>query len=135
MEKNANLFAHFQSHFPDDLSTCLLVTDDDQTVTYGQALEASAQIANSLLDLGALTGDRVTVQVEKSVEALYLYLGCLRAGLVYHPLNTAYTTSELEYFLANAEPTIIICKSESQEIIKSISVSGSVKAILTLDAD
>ena len=135
MEKNANLFAHFQSHFPDDLSTCLLVTDDGQTVTYGQAVEASAQIANSLVDLGALTGDRVTVQVEKSVEALYLYLGCLRAGLVYHPLNTAYTTSELEYFLTNAEPTIIICKSESQEIIKSISVSGSVKAILTLDAD
>ena len=135
MEKNANLFAHFQSHFPDDLSTCLLVTDNGQTVTYGQAVEASAQIANSLLDLGALTGDRVTVQVEKSVEALYLYLGCLRAGLVYHPLNTAYTTSELEYFLTNAEPSIIICKSESQETIKSISVSGGVKAILTLDTD
>ncbi len=135
MEKNANLFAHFQSHFPDDLSTCLLVTDNGQTVTYGQAAEASAQIANSLLDLGALTGDRVTVQVEKSVEALYLYLGCLRAGLVYHPLNTAYTTSELEYFLTNAEPSIIICKSESQETIKSISVSGGVKAILTLDTD
>jgi malonyl-CoA/methylmalonyl-CoA synthetase len=75
------------------------------------------------------------VQVEKSVEALYLYLGCLRAGLVYHPLNTAYTVSELEYFLSDAEPTIVICRSESQEIIKSISVSGGVKAILTLDAD
>ena len=65
MEKNANLFAHFQSHFPDDLSTCLLVTDDGQAVNYGQAVDASAQIANSLLDLGAVAGDRVTVQVEK----------------------------------------------------------------------
>jgi malonyl-CoA/methylmalonyl-CoA synthetase len=133
--KNANLFSHFQSHFPDDLSTCLLVTANGQVITYGQAVEASAKIANSLLDLGASHGDRVTVQVEKSVEALYLYLGCLRAGLVYHPLNTAYTVSELEYFLSDAEPTIVICRSESQEIIKSISVSGGVKAILTLDAD
>ena len=135
MTKNANLFSHFQSHFPDDLSTCLLVTANGQVITYGQAVEASAKIANSLLDLGASHGDRVTVQVEKSVEALYLYLGCLRAGLVYHPLNTAYTVSELEYFLSDAEPTIVICRSESQEIIKSISVSGGVKAILTLDAD
>ncbi|RZO23042.1 MAG: malonyl-CoA synthase [SAR92 clade bacterium] len=135
MKQNANLFAHFQSHFPDDSSTCLLITDNGQTITYGQADEASAQIANSLLELGASLGDRVTVQVEKSVEALYLYLGCLRAGLVYHPLNTAYTASEIEYFLTNAEPSIIICKSEFQDIVKSVTVNCSVKAILTLNAD
>ncbi|MEO2184239.1 MAG: AMP-binding protein, partial [bacterium] len=107
MTGNANLYAHFQQHFPADLNTQLLTDVDGCGVTYLQADEASARIANTLLQLGAGRGDRITVQVEKSVENLYLYLACLRAGLVYHPLNTAYTAPELAYFLGNAEPTIV----------------------------
>ena len=99
---NANLYAHFQRHFPTDLDTHLLLTADGQSVTYAEADDASARIANSLLQLGAARGDRITVQVEKSTENLCLYLACLRAGLVYHPLNTAYKAAELAYFLNNA---------------------------------
>ena len=99
MADNANLYAYFQQHFPTDLDTPLLFTADGCRVTYAEADEASARIANSLLQLGADRGDRVTVQVEKSTENLFLYLACLRAGLVYHPLNTAYKASEIAYFL------------------------------------
>lgn len=135
MTGNANLFAHFQQHFPADLNTQLLTEVNGCGTTYLQADEASARIANTLLQLGAGSGDRVTVQVEKSVENLYLYLACLRAGLVYHPLNTAYTASELAYFLENAEPTIVICASDALTTIKSVLPTKGIKALLTLDAD
>ena len=135
MNGNANLYAHFQQHFPADLNTQLLTDVDGRSVTYLQADEASARIANTLLQLGAGRGDRITVQVEKSVENLYLYLACLRAGLVYHPLNTAYTASELAYFLGNAEPTIVICASDALVTIESVLPANGIKALLTLDVD
>jgi malonyl-CoA/methylmalonyl-CoA synthetase len=135
MAGNANLYAHFQQHFPADLNTPLLFTADGSRVTYAEADEVSARIANSLLQLGATPGDRITVQVEKSVENLFLYLASVRAGLVYHPLNTAYTAAELAYFLDNAEPTIVICASDAVGTIESELREGGVKALLTLDAD
>ena len=119
MSSNANLYANFRQHFPSDLTTELLATAERRSVSYAEADEASARIANCLLELGAGPGDRVTVQVEKSVENLFLYFACLRAGLVYHPLNTAYKASELEYFLGNAEPAIVVCDSGSVATIES----------------
>jgi malonyl-CoA/methylmalonyl-CoA synthetase len=135
MTDNANLYAHFRTHFPADLDTQLLLDADGSSVSYAAADEASARIANSLLQLGAQPGDRITVQVEKSTENLFLYLACLRAGLVYHPLNPAYKASELTYFLGNAEPTIVICSSASLAPMKTLLPVNGVKALLTLDAD
>lgn len=135
MSANQNLYLQFQQHFPTDLDTPLLVTEEGRTVTYAQADQASAKMANSLLAFGVSPGDRVTVQVEKSVESLCLYLACLRAGLVYHPLNTAYTASELLYFLGNAEPSLVVCASEAVETMKTVLPKCGVKALLTLDAD
>ena len=135
MTDNANLYAHFQKHFPADLDRQLLCTEDGRHVSYRDADNASARVANCLLEQGAVPGDRITVQVDKSIENLFLYLGCLRAGLVYHPLNTAYTATELEYFLGNAEPTVIVCASEAVSKMESILPPDGVKAILTLDAD
>jgi len=135
MTNNANLYAHFVNRFPTDLDTQLLVTAEGRRVSYGEAHEASGRVANCLLGLGAVSGDRITVQVDKSVENLFLYLGCLRAGLVYHPLNTAYKASELGYFLGNAEPAIVICSSESLSTMESVLPAGGVIALLTLEAD
>lgn len=135
MTGNANLYAHYQQHFPAEPDTQLLLDADGRSVTYAEADEASARVANTLLQLGAVRGDRVTVQVEKSVENLYLYLACLRAGLVYLPLNTAYMTSELAYFLADAEPTIVVCDSAVLPMIKSVLPAGGLKALETLNAD
>ena len=71
----------------------------------------SGQIANALVARGVEPGDRVAVQVEKSVAngAGPLSRLCLRAGAVYLPLNTAYTPAELEYFIGDAEPTLVVC--------------------------
>lgn len=132
---NANLYARFQQHFPTDRDAELLRTADGRSVSYADADKSSARIASCLLQAGATIGDRVTVQVEKSPENLFLYLACLRAGLVYHPLNTAYTASELEYFLGNAEPTVVVCGSASVDVITSVLPVTGVKEMLTLDGD
>ena len=63
---------------------------------------------------GVVPGDRVAVQVEKSADAIMLYLACLRAGAVYLPLNTGYTLAELEYFIGDAEPRVVVCAPEKQ---------------------
>ncbi|MEM8759336.1 MAG: malonyl-CoA synthase [Pseudomonadota bacterium] len=82
--------------------------EDGRKVTYGDLDRLSAQFAAALVDLGVEPGDRVAVQVEKSIEALMLYLGCVRAGGVFLPLNTAYTASEVGYFLGDATPRLVV---------------------------
>ncbi len=92
--------------------------EDGKVWTYGAMFNCSARIAHVLVKLGVSPGDRVAVQVEKSAQALMLYLGCLRAGAVYLPLNTAYTPAELEYFLGDATPKLVVvspCAAEQLE--------------------
>lgn len=131
----SNLFSNFQENFPDDLDGQFLITSKGRKVSYLELNDASARIANYLLESGASPGDRVTVQVEKSVESIFLYLACLRSGLVYHPLNTAYKSSELSFFIKNAEPTIVVCSTEAIDTYKSIVSKEGIKTFLTLDSD
>ncbi len=80
--------------------------------SYGDVLQMSARFANALVERGVKPGDRVAVQVPKSIEALMLYLAAVRAGAVFLPLNTAYTKGEVAYFLNDAEPSIFVCAPE-----------------------
>src|SRR5918998_6451494 len=84
-------------------------TADGERHSYAGLVAQTGRLANALVARGVKPGDRVAVQVEKSVPALALYLACARAGAVYLPLNTAYTLAELEYFVGDAEPTLIVC--------------------------
>lgn len=122
---NNNLYNRFAASFPPDSSTPVLFDESGTIATYAQLEAASARYANLLVELGASPGDRVTVQVGKSVEALWLYLGCIRAGLVFHPLNTAYQESELEYFLGNAEPRVVVGDSGTVELLSKLGASSS----------
>ncbi|MBO3761518.1 malonyl-CoA synthase [Ciceribacter sp. L1K22] len=88
---------------------------DGRSWTYGDMLEQSGRFASVLKTLGVQPGDRVAVQVEKSPEALMLYLGCVRAGAVYLPLNTGYTLAELDYFIGDAEPRLVICTPAAKD--------------------
>jgi malonyl-CoA/methylmalonyl-CoA synthetase len=78
------------------------------TLTYGDVLMISGRLANVLVAAGVKPGDRVSVQVEKSADALMLYLACVRAGAVFMPLNSAYTLAELDYFIGDAEPRVVV---------------------------
>ena len=128
---NANLYALMQERFPADLDqTCLLHPGGGET-SY-RALDAqSAQIANLLAQSGCRPGDRVAAQVDKSASALALYLGCLRAGLVYLPLNTGYQPREVGYFLADAQPSAVVAAPAAKDAVAAIAPAGA--AIFTLD--
>ncbi|HEY1614386.1 MAG TPA: malonyl-CoA synthase [Rhizomicrobium sp.] len=102
------------------------------SVTYGDAFARSGQIANVLWDAGLRPGDRLIVQTEKSAEVLLLYLACLRAGAVYLPLNTAYTLAELEYFLQDAEPRIVVVSPDREETIAPLARRHGARAVFTL---
>jgi malonyl-CoA/methylmalonyl-CoA synthetase len=104
------------------------------TLTYGEALAMSGRMANALVARGVAPGDRVAVQVDKSAEAIVLYLACLRAGAVYLPLNTAYTLAELEYFISDAEPRIVVCRPERAAEIEPLAARfGAVTETLGTD--
>ena len=113
-----------------------LITEDESTVTYGDIDTLSARIAYQLSQLSIAKGDRLVAQVPKSVEALALYLGCLRSGVIFVPLNPAFTLTELQYYLENAEPKIVVCSSDKYAEITNLAVStgiGIVKTIETTD--
>ena len=87
--------------------------DEHSTETYGELERSVIQMAHRLIALGVQPGDRVAAQIEKSRFGLHLYLGCLWMGAVYLPLNTGYTASELDYFMADAEPALFIAEGDA----------------------
>ena len=107
-----------------------LVENDRVRLTYDQLDAATGRYAQALAAAGAKPGDRLLVQVEKSVENVLLYLAALRSGLIYVPLNTAYTPTELAYFISDAEPSVLICEPARAE---ALAVPDGVR-YLTLDA-
>ena len=103
-----------------------------QTLTYCDLERATARFANALSSAGVAPGDRIAVQVEKSAANLVLYLASVRAGAVFLPLNTAYTITEMAYFLGDAEPSLVVCDPAVSEQVQAVAGSARVE---TLDAD
>ncbi len=136
---NKNLFAAIRAAFPTDLNAVAIESADSSTgatlrsYSWRELDEHTARIANLLTSLSLPAGSRVAVQTEKSVEALMLYLGVLRAGYVYLPLNTAYQASEIEYFIGNAEPAVVVCSPKSLAWIQPIADAAKVTCVFTLD--
>jgi malonyl-CoA/methylmalonyl-CoA synthetase len=133
MTTNDNLYSLFQSRFPAERSRPLLLLDDGEEVSYADAEAGSARYAALFASLGAVPGDRVAVQVEKSPEALLLYLGCLRAGLVYLPLNNAYQEGEIAYFLGNAEPGVVVAQPRSLPWLEPLARRLGIGNVFSLD--
>ncbi len=128
---NANLYALLRSHFPEDAEQPCILIPGGRVIHYDDLDAASARIAQALADAGCKPGDRVAVQIDKCWQALALYLACLRAGLVYLPLNTAYQKNELAYFFSDAEPSVIVCRPEAAEMVEALRPQATA---LTLDA-
>lgn len=113
----------------------LVLHPDGGVETYADALALSGRLAGLLVARGVKPGDRVAVQVEKSWPALALYLAAIRAGAVYLPLNTGYTLAELEYFLSDAEPQVVVCRPEGVEEVRALAARLGVAHVETLGTD
>ncbi|MCJ2130041.1 malonate--CoA ligase [Methylobacterium sp. E-045] len=129
-----HLFDLIRASLPaDPAARTFLETGDGARITYAEMLDRSAAYASALTALGVKTGDRVAVQVEKSAEVVFLYLGAVRAGAVFLPLNTAYTAPEIAYFLSDAEPTLFVCDPARHAALEAVAAEAKVPALRTLD--
>ncbi|WP_373182358.1 malonate--CoA ligase [Halomonas campaniensis] len=129
---NHNLFATFAERMRERGDADFITTREGRGYTYAEALAASARLAGALTALGVQQGDRVAVQVDKSPEAILLYLACLRIGGVYLPLNTGYTGDEIRYFLSDAEPALFVCRPASLEEARGLAAETGCPAVATL---
>ena len=133
--KNENLFAALRAAFPSDLKAVAVETDSGLHYTWQDIERATAMLANLLVSLRLPAGARIAVQVEKSVEAMLLYLATLRAGYVFLPLNTAYQSAEIEYFIGNAEPAVVVCSKKNFGWVSKIAFKAGTQNVFTLDDD
>jgi malonyl-CoA/methylmalonyl-CoA synthetase len=132
---NANLFAALRAGFPSDLAASAVETDEGLAYSWSDLERATAMLANLLASLNLPDGARIAVQVEKSVEAMLLYLATLRAGYVFLPLNTAYQSAEIEYFIGDAEPAVVVCSAKNFGWVSKIAFKAGTRHVFTLDDD
>ena len=129
---NANIFAHFLSAAQRAGPKPFLIEGGTTALSFADLDSRTGELAARLRALGGQVGDRIVVQVEKSPENVLLYLAALRAGMVYVPLNTAYTSAELAYFLENAEPSVVVCRPSDEGEVRGLMQSG---VLVTLGSD
>ncbi|MDO8772347.1 MAG: malonyl-CoA synthase [Burkholderiaceae bacterium] len=136
---NHNLFTALRAAFPKDLDAVAVesVISPDASLNYSwrDIDRSTAMVANLLMSLDLPKGARVAVQVEKSVEAMVLYLATLRAGYVFLPLNTAYQSAEIEYFIGNAEPSVVVCSPANFGWVSKIAFKAGTQNVFTLGED
>ena len=132
---NHNLFSVLRAGFATELDAIAIETDDGLAYSWRDLERASAMLANLLQRLDLPIGSRIAVQVEKSVEAALLYLATLRAGHVFLPLNTAYQSAEIAYFIDNARPAVVVCSSHNFGWVSKLAFSADTGHVFTLDDD
>ncbi|MFD0666246.1 malonate--CoA ligase [Ramlibacter sp. MAHUQ-53] len=135
MTTHRNLFAVLRAAFPADLDAVAVETDEGLCYSWRDLDRASAMIANLLDSLQLPAGSRIAAQVDKSVEALMLYLATLRAGHVFLPLNTAYQSAEIAYFIGNAEPAVVVCSPKNFGWVSKIAFQAGTRNVFTLGDD
>ncbi|HEX7877008.1 MAG TPA: malonyl-CoA synthase [Sphingobium sp.] len=130
----SNLYTRLQACFPADRNGVFATLADGARMTYADVEDSSARYAALLAAMGVVRGDRVAVQTPKSIDMLMLYLGCLRAGAVFLPLNSAYTAGELEYFMRDAQPALFVCDVTQIDLIRPLAAAAGVGRVETLGA-
>ena len=130
-----NLYSLFEFSFPEDRTACCIETHDGLYYSWNDIDRATAKMANLLHKLNLPDNARIAAQVDKSPEALILYLATIRAGYVYLPLNTAYRAAEVAYFINDAEPSVVVCSPQNFGWISQIAFMSGARHVFTLGDD
>ena len=134
-----NLYTHLRAAFPADLERIAIeawsADASRRSYSWRDLEQGSARIANLLASLELPTGSRIAVQVEKSVEAVMLYLATLRTGLIFLPLNMAYQPDEMAYFIGDAEPAVVVCAPANFGWLSKLAFKGGTAHVYTLAED
>jgi malonyl-CoA/methylmalonyl-CoA synthetase len=129
---SSNLFELFRNKYLTNPDKIFLELPDGRSYSFAAIDDLSARMATMLTSEGFKVGDRLVAQVDKTPAAVTLYLAVLRTGGIFVPLNTAYTASEVEYFLGDASPRLFFCRAEAHEELKDIAKAKGVTKSLIL---
>jgi malonyl-CoA/methylmalonyl-CoA synthetase len=132
---SANLYHHLRQAFPTDMDATAIETDAGLFYTWCDLDRGTAMLANFLQSLDLPVGARIAVQVDKSVEALMLYLATLRAGYLFVPLNTAYQSAEISYFIGDAEPVVVVCTAANFAWVSTLAFQAGTHWVFSLNDD
>ena len=130
-----NLYHAMRAAFPLDLEATAVETDTGQLYTWRDLERGTSMLANFLQSLDLPVGARIAAQVDKSVEALMLYLATLRAGYVFLPLNMAYQSAEMAYFVSDAEPAVVVCSAQNFGWVSKLAFQAGTAWVFTLNDD
>jgi malonyl-CoA/methylmalonyl-CoA synthetase len=119
----------------DQPRSLFLKTPDGRELTYASLREQSGRIAAALKRRGVVSGDRVAVQVDKSAEAVLLYVACLRMGAVYVPINVTNTPNEVDYFLRDSQPRVAVIRPSDRALLEPSAAQAGVGHLESLGAD
>jgi Acyl-CoA synthetases (AMP-forming)/AMP-acid ligases II len=133
MSTKGNLYSSYREGFKNNLEGHFLYDDKGTNITYRELDSETAKLANGLKGLGLSEGDRVTVQVDKCVEMVYLYLACVRSNIIFHPLNPAYKETELSYFLDDAKPSLFISNEETISSINDLDLGHTYRSLIYIE--
>jgi len=129
-----NIYELFLNRFRGALDKPFLAIPGGLTYTYGQLDRRSAALATVLAQTGARPGDKIVAQVDKSPDAIALYLACLRGGFVYVPLSSNLQVEDIGFYLGDAEPSIFVCNEHDATRLKPVADIVGVTTIHTLSA-
>jgi malonyl-CoA/methylmalonyl-CoA synthetase len=129
-----NLYGRFRHRFLPHLARPFLESEDGRLYTYAKLEQTSGRYARRLHALGLCPGDRLVAQIDKTPGAVFLYLACLRAGIIYVPLNTAYQAAEVAYLVADSAPKAVICRPSAHAVMAAAAAPQGIRQVLTLDA-
>ncbi|WP_119165834.1 malonate--CoA ligase [Algihabitans albus] len=129
-----NLYDLLAENFPKDRTKPVMQLEDGRLLSYADLETQAGRYARLLSELGVKPGDRVAVQTDKSANAVFLYLGVMKMGAVYLPLNVGYTGAEIAYFLGDATPALVVCRPESEAVLREIAEKSGVSHVHTMDA-
>ena len=135
MTLKGNLYSSYKEGFVNNLEGTFLYDGKGLKITYRELDSETAKLANGLKALGLSAGDRVTVQVDKCIEMVYLYLACIRSNFIFHPLNPAYKENELSYFLDDAKPSLFISNEETISSISGLNLDHTINHLFVLNND
>lgn len=130
---NENLYHLLETRFPTG-TQALALTSPERRYSYQDMQVIVNRYCQYIATIGLRPGDRLAVQTDKSPEAVFLYLACLKAAVIYIPLNIAYTATEMAYFIENARPSCLVCSPDNQTALTPIAEKLGVKTIETMDA-
>lgn len=112
-----------------------LKTPTGAQCSYESLRDQSGRFASVLTRLGVVAGDRVAVHVDRSTEAVLLYVACLRMGAVFVPINVASTANEVDYFLRDSQPRIAVVRPADRTSVEPLAAGAGIRGVETLGAD